>query len=106
MLRITLIDSSDSVVRLRIEGRLSGSYVEELRLSCELQASGGGARLTLDLADVSFADARGIALLLDLERNHVALLNPLPFLALQLRGPKDGNRPDAAKVPQGSRSKE
>jgi hypothetical protein len=38
----------------------------------------------LDLADVSFADAEGIALLKGLMRDNVTLLNPSPFLALQV----------------------
>ena len=85
MLRITVVDSSNSVVRLRVEGRLTGGSIEELRQACDLHALHEGKRLIIDLADVSFADAHGIEILKNLERHRVSLLNLAPFLALQLR---------------------
>jgi anti-anti-sigma regulatory factor len=97
MLRITVVDSSDFAVRLRVEGRLTGRSVDELRQSCELHAPSEGACLTLDLADVSFADADGIELLKDLESREVALVNLVPFLTLQLRDPKCGDLPPRNK---------
>jgi anti-anti-sigma regulatory factor len=87
VLRITVVDSSGVVVRLRVEGRLTGPSVEELRQACDLHALGEDVRLILDLADVSFADARGIETLKDLKRHNVTLLKPVPFIALQLRRP-------------------
>src|SRR5574340_977527 len=53
MLRVTVVESSDSCVRLRVEGRLTGRSIEELGESCELHALADGMRLTLDLGDVS-----------------------------------------------------
>ena len=85
MLRVTIVESSDSSVRLRVEGRLTGGSVAELRESCELQALADGMRLTLDLGDVSFADADGIQFLKDLRTREVTILNLVPYLALQLR---------------------
>ncbi|HYK88818.1 MAG TPA: STAS domain-containing protein [Acidobacteriota bacterium] len=90
MLRITAIESADVGVRLRVEGRLSGRSVEELRESCDLHALSKGTALTLDLADVSFADVQGIGLLKDLKSRDVALVNLVPFLALQLQDPPGG----------------
>lgn len=85
MLKITVVETSDSSVRLRVEGRLTGPSIEELRESCELHALADGMRLTLDLGDVSFADAGGIKLLKHLRSRKVAILNLAPYLALQLR---------------------
>jgi STAS domain len=85
MLRVTVVESSDSSVRLRVEGRLTGRSIEELRESCELHALVDGMRLILDLADVSFSDGDGIELLKDLRRREVTILNLVPYLALQLR---------------------
>ncbi len=85
MLRITVVGPSNATVRLRVEGRLTGRSVDELRHSCDLHDPDEGGRLTLDLAEVSFADAAGIALLKRLQSRNVALLNVPPFLALQLR---------------------
>ena len=92
-----MVDSSDSGVRLRVEGRLTGRSVEELRQSSELHTPSHGAQLTLDLADVSFADADGIVLLRDLETRNVSVVNLAPFLALQLRDPKSGRFPPQYK---------
>lgn len=84
MLRITTVESSSAIVCLRVEGRLTGRGVEELRQSCKLHAFSKGTKLTLDLADVAFADADGIKLLNDLKNRDVAFMNLVPFLALQL----------------------
>ncbi len=89
MLRITVIEAVNARTRLLVEGRLTGRSVEELRQSCEIQASRGAA-FTLDLTDLSFADTQGIALLRELKRRDVALENLEPYLALQLQGPGMG----------------
>jgi len=44
-------------------------------------------QLSLELADISFADAAGIALLKELRNRGVGLISTTPFLAEQL---KDG----------------
>lgn len=97
MLRITLVDSTTQEVRLRVEGRLTGPSVEALRLACAVHALSEGIPLILDLADVSFADAKGIELLKTLKRRNAALLNPSPFLAIQLCDDKDGMVPPGNK---------
>jgi len=66
MLRITIVESSREAVRLRVEGRVTGGWVEELRRACELHALCDEVRLTLDLADVSFVDSAGVELLKEL----------------------------------------
>jgi anti-anti-sigma regulatory factor len=85
MLRITVVESSSEAVRLRVEGRVTGRWVEELRRSCDLQALSDGIRLTLDLADVSFVDPAGIELLKELRGHCVILLSPSSFVAEQLK---------------------
>ena len=85
MLKITVVDSSSEAVRLRVEGRLTGRWVEELRRTCDLQGLGDGIRLTLDLSDLSFADAAGIELLKELRIGLTTLLSPSPLVAEQLK---------------------
>ena len=68
-----------------MEGRLTGRWVEELRRTCDLHALSDGIRLTLDLADVSFADAAGIELLKELRIRLVTLLSPSSLVAEQLK---------------------
>jgi anti-anti-sigma regulatory factor len=84
-MRITVVESSSEAVRLRVEGRLTGRWVEELRSTCDLHALGDGIRLILDLSDVSFADAAGIELLRELRIRFVTLLSPSSLVAEQLK---------------------
>jgi hypothetical protein len=85
MLRITVVESSGEAVRLRVEGRVMGRWVEELRKTCQLQALGDGIRLTLDLADLSFADIEGIELLKELRTCGVILSGPSSLVAEQIK---------------------
>ena len=55
-----------------------------LQRTCEAELK-KGARVTIDLKNVSFADRDGIALLRSLTDCRVELLNPLPFIAEQIR---------------------
>lgn len=83
-MKITVVESLRDALRLRVEGRLTGRWVEELRGTCYLQALSEGIRLTLDLADVSFVDTAGIELLKELKNRSVTLLSPSPFVSEQL----------------------
>ena len=85
MLRITVVESSRSAVTLRVEGRITGSSVEELRTACDVHTSADDVQLFLELADVSFADAAGIVLLKELGNRGVGLMHANPFMAEQLK---------------------
>jgi hypothetical protein len=103
MLRITVVDLSESAVVLRVEGRITGSWVEELRRTCAAHAFAAHAfvghtfpdevQLSLELSDVSFVDAAGIALLKELRSGGADLIRPTPFIAERL---KDGPSFDTA----------
>lgn len=67
---------------LRLEGRVIGPWVDELRRACEPL---GGRALTLDLAGVSFVDRRGVELLRTLGAGDVAIIRCSPFVAEQLK---------------------
>ncbi len=70
---------------LKLEGRVVGPWVEELRLICHsVLATGGG--LTLDLSYVAFVDRNGVALLQQLMTGHVTVTNCSSFVAEQLKG--------------------
>ncbi|MGA3236881.1 MAG: STAS domain-containing protein [Bryobacteraceae bacterium] len=84
-MKVTVVESSIEAVRLRVEGRLTGRWVEELRRTCDLHALNDGIRLTLDLADLSFADTAGIQLLKELRMRLVTLLSPSSLVAEQLK---------------------
>jgi ABC-type transporter Mla MlaB component len=84
MLKISEGKRSKQALTLRLEGSIVGPWVGELRRLCEPLVHQGG-RLALDLADVSFADEGGLALLVGLRARGTKLLNPTPFVAEQLK---------------------
>lgn len=83
MLRISVIRDSDQVVHLQLEGRLVGSWVEELRTLSEKILAQEKA-LWLDLQGVWFADRKGITLLRDLLTRGVCHLNSAQYIKQQL----------------------
>jgi anti-anti-sigma regulatory factor len=85
MLRITIVESSKIAVTLRVEGRITGPWVEELRTACNVHTYSDDVQLSLELADVSFADTAGIVLLRELRTRGVGLIRTAPFLAEQLK---------------------
>jgi ABC-type transporter Mla MlaB component len=93
MLRVTVVESSRSAVTLRVEGRIAGSAVEELRRTCDVHTFADEVQLSLELADVSFADTAGIVLLQELRRRGVSLMRANTFMAEQLKL-KDGASSD------------
>jgi hypothetical protein len=66
MLKITRIAPSAGKVILRLEGKLIGPWVNELKSYCEIVRR-EGRQLLLQMTEVSFADRAGIALLRGLE---------------------------------------
>ena len=80
---------------LRLEGQVTGPWVEELRRVCAetLGNNGhGGNDLVLDLAGVSFLDADGVALFRELAARRVSFTNSSAFIAEQLKGVADVDR--------------
>ncbi|MGA2535561.1 MAG: hypothetical protein ABSF53_06070 [Terracidiphilus sp.] len=85
MLRITVVESTKMAVTLRVEGRITGPWVEELRTACNVHSLPDEVQLSLELTDISFADTAGIALLRELRARGVGLIRTAPFLAEQLK---------------------
>ena len=68
MLRITIHDSAREL-RIKLEGKLSGPWVEELRQCWRTASSTTAGRTTsLDLSEVDFVDAEGQSLLSEMHR--------------------------------------
>lgn len=80
MLKITLLDSAEEF-RFRLEGKLSGPWVGELR-QCWVTASSttGGRRTVVDLRDVEYVDESGEVLLGEMSRGGVSLEASTPFM--------------------------
>jgi ABC-type transporter Mla MlaB component len=86
MLRISRIESSAGDVILRLEGKLIGPWVNELKSCCAVVCK-EGRRLSLDMTDVLFVDRRGLALLRSLQESNVALTCCTPLLSDELSRP-------------------
>src|SRR5262249_5278988 len=94
MLRISRATTADDTEPrlLRLEGQVTGPWVEELRRVCAETAVNGGHRrhsLLLELAGVSCLDADGIALFRELASRQVLFTNCSLFIAEQLKGVAD-----------------
>ncbi|MFO1475323.1 MAG: hypothetical protein U1F98_01570 [Verrucomicrobiota bacterium] len=84
MLKISRAGAAHDSVTLKLEGRVVGPWVDELRQACET-VLGEGRALRLNLADVTFADPDGVATLTDFKTRGVVLQHCSPFVDEQLR---------------------
>ncbi len=84
MLRISEESTTNAAIRLRLEGRVVGLWVGELKRVCFEIASRKRA-LTIDLSEVSFVDRNGIALFQDLLKVGFRFVNCSPYLSEQLK---------------------
>lgn len=75
------------MMALVLDGQVSGRWVELLRSSCEAQFS-KGARVGIDLKNVSFADREGITVLRSLKDQGAEILNAAAFIAEQIKAPR------------------
>ena len=85
MLRIFKATSADGSVVLRLEGKVRGPWVDELRALSSVVLQTPATRLVLDLSEVSFIDTDGLKLLRELSSNHVSLRNCSLLVAQQLK---------------------
>jgi ABC-type transporter Mla MlaB component len=86
MLKITLHDSADEF-RFRLEGKLSGAWVGELRQCWQTASSTTqGRRTVLDLSEVDFVDAAGQSLLCDMKGAGVSIQVATPFMKSVVEG--------------------
>ena len=96
MLRITRVDAEEGAF-IRLEGRLVGPWVSELRSF--IAAHADGAEHRLDLAGVEFVDRDGVRLLIELRAAGAAIVSARPYVAdlleVAIRGQR--GRPQKAR---------
>jgi len=92
MLKISQAGKANHSLTLKLEGRVVGPWVGELRQVCETLLT-EGRPLKLDLADVTFADAGGVAVLSSFKSRGVAFSNCSPFVEEQLKSPVEVTKP-------------
>ena len=88
MLKITEIAQNDSGRTFKLEGKLLGPWVDELRNACT-QALERLEQVSLDLAAVTFVNAAGAELLRELMRQGIIITQCSAFVAglLHAEGP-------------------
>ena len=84
MLKISQTGTPNHSVTFKLEGRVVGPWVGELRRICEPLLAEDRA-LRLDLAEVSYLDAEGVAALKGLRSRGVKLKNCSPFVEQQIK---------------------
>ena len=84
MLRISEESTANAAIQLRLEGRVVGPWVSELKRVC-FELAARGCTLTLDLSEVSFVDRHAIALFQDLIKVGFRFVNCSPFLSEQFK---------------------
>lgn len=85
MLKISQAGKPGQHFTLKLEGRVVGPWVGELRLVCESLLR-NQRKLDLDLSDMCYADPDGVELLVNLRSRGVTLAKTTPFVNEQLRG--------------------
>lgn len=87
MLRISQTATTDTRITLRLEGEITGRWVQELRSECARALdTTNGRRLVLDLGDVSSIDTAGLTLFRELSARHVLVRNASLYIAELLKG--------------------
>jgi anti-anti-sigma regulatory factor len=92
MLRISKRSDHEGQTVLRLDGEVVGVWVDELERICAEATSpdhSKAPRLILDLAGVSFLDAKAITLLRGLVTGHVSVTNYSVFIGEQLKEVSD-----------------
>jgi anti-anti-sigma regulatory factor len=87
MLKISTIESTEELVKIRIDGQISGEGVKLLQSTCKAHLE-QGLKLSVDLQNVSFVDRDGIAVLRKLQQRKVEFLNTSLFITEQIRKPR------------------
>ena len=82
MLKITRVASLNQEVTLRLDGRVTGPWVELLRTSAESVEV--GMRLTLDLENICYVDCEGVGLIKNLIIRGTLVKNVPLFVAAQI----------------------
>ena len=84
MLKISQIGNASRPVTLRLEGRMVGPWVGEVRATCQPYLDDGRS-LQLDLTGVVFVDQAGVEFLKELISRGIELVGGSLFVEEQLR---------------------
>ncbi len=84
MLRLNRIAGTHPTQTIKLEGKLLGPWVDEVRQACAAGTDPSG-RISLDLSALTFVDAAGEGLLLDLIARGIEVVACTSYVAELLR---------------------
>ncbi len=84
MLKISTISNSNKNIIIKLEGKITDSWVDVLEDECANLIHKTDSKLVLDITDVSYISGDGISLLIKI-KNKIKLVNPQPYLQLCLK---------------------
>jgi len=84
MLRFTWIAGTQVTQTIKLEGKLLGPWVDEVRNACAA-GTDSSSRISLDLSDLTFVDAAGEGLLFDLIDRGIEVVACSGYVAELLR---------------------
>jgi hypothetical protein len=94
MLRLTRVAVTNSTQTIKLEGKLSGPWVDEVRDACACDTVSSG-RTRLDLSALTFVDAAGERLLRDLLGRGIEVVACSNYVAELLRSGSGVRRPES-----------
>lgn len=97
MLRISFVANGKRRVRLRLEGRAVGPWLEEIRAQCEARLI-RGAVVCLDVSEVTYVDREGVALFLELISRGVSMYGCSSFLEEELKTGENSQKDQASEL--------
>ena len=80
MLRITEISDDGEEIVMKLEGKVIGVWVEDLKRVCLFHRDERSRVVVLDFSGVTFIEARGLEMLKHLEGDRVKTINCSPFI--------------------------
>jgi ABC-type transporter Mla MlaB component len=104
VLRITTTTDKESP-ELRLEGRIGGPWVDELRNAWSKVAERASA-VTVDMRGVSYVDHRGAELLLEMEREGASIVNRSHFIRQLTQRDGDGKATTPKKTKRSKKERE
>jgi len=80
LLRITEISDDGEEIVMKLEGKIIGVWVDDLKRVCLFHRDERNRVVVLDFSGVTFIEARGLEMLKDLKGERVKTVNCSPFI--------------------------
>ncbi len=92
MLRITEITEDDKTVRLRLDGKVVGTCVSDLKKLCLHYRDEKNKTVVLDFSGVTFIDSKGVRMLKKIKNKRIRIINCSLFIEALLSNLINNNK--------------